>query len=405
MVNNNNKLSKCTVCGGSELTPLIDLGPQPLCDDLVPIGDSQTAPDFDTEILFCNTCYTGLQAYPLQRERLFPRNYHYRARWTRDVLDGMQGLVAETEKLYGSLKDRLVLDIGCNDGSLLNFFNQKGCETTGIEPTDAALDARENNHKIIQAYFDESSAAEYLKQGRKPDIITFTNVFAHIEDLDSLLNALKLLLKDDTVLVIENHYLVSVLKGLQFDTFYQEHPRTYSCKSFEVIAERLGLNLNYVEYPSRYGGNIRVFMSKRDEVDQSNTENLPELLNYIEQMNASMKTWHAQASKELKNLTSTGFLFAKSFPGRVSIILKLLGLDQNHIAAVYEKPGSMKVGHYVPGTRIPILSDQDMPSSTEKMSMLVLGWHIQDELVKYMREQMGFRGRLYSIMPEVRLID
>src|ERR1041384_412396 len=93
-----------------------------------------------------------------------------------------------------------------------------------------------------------------------PDVITFTNVFAHIEHLDNVLRALKRLMAEQTVVVIENHYLGAVLDGNQFDTFYHEHCRTYSYTSFVHIAESLGVRLLKVDFPSRYGGNIRVFL-------------------------------------------------------------------------------------------------------------------------------------------------
>ena len=103
-----------------------------------------------------------------------------------------------------------------------------------------------------------------VKQEGLFDVVVFTNVFAHIDDLKNLLLNTKKVLKKDGLLIIENHYLGSVLKGNQFDTFYHEHPRTYSVLSFTHIAKKLGLKLTDVKFTSRYGGNIRVFISNQD---------------------------------------------------------------------------------------------------------------------------------------------
>ena len=104
--------------------------------------------------------------------------------------------------------------------------------------------------------------AKIRQQHPRIDVITFTNVFAHIEDLPALLSALALLMGEDTILVVENHYLGAVLAKNQFDTFYHEHPRTYSLTSFVHIASSLGRAVAAVEFPSRYGGNIRVTIGK-----------------------------------------------------------------------------------------------------------------------------------------------
>jgi regulator of replication initiation timing len=93
------------------------------------------------------------------------------------------------------------------------------------------------------------------------DIIIFTNVFAHINNLAEVLKSLKILISENTIIVIENHYLGSVLEKKQFDTFYHEHPRTYSLTSFVIIAKKINLYLENFSFPKRYGGNIRVILS------------------------------------------------------------------------------------------------------------------------------------------------
>ena len=112
----------------------------------------------------------------------------------------------------------------------------------------------------FNSFLSEKLADTIVDAHGKPDFITFTNVFAHIEDLQEVLRSLKKLMSEDTVIVIENHYLGSVLDGNQFDTFYHEHPRTYSYGSFVRMASTLGTQIAGVEFPSRYGGNIRVFL-------------------------------------------------------------------------------------------------------------------------------------------------
>ena len=247
------------------LKPVLDLGRHPMCDDLVPVGNPRVCKEYPIEILFCNVCKTGHQKFQVPKEELFPKSYHYSSRFTADVLSGMSGLVDSCIAKFGSLDKRTVLDIGCNDGSLLDFFKEKNATTIGIEPTDASKDAALKGHRVYSDYLSVDLAEKILKAHGHPDIITFTNVFAHIEDLAGVLESLQVLQDKRTKIVIENHYLGAVLDGNQFDTFYHEHPRTYSYTSFKFMAKTLGIDLEAVEFPSRYGGNIRVFMGSKSQ--------------------------------------------------------------------------------------------------------------------------------------------
>ena len=370
------EISSCEVCGNKKLTSVLNLGKHPLCDDLIPFGSEEKCTEYPIEILFCNTCYTAHQRFQVEKKLLFPKNYHYRAQRTGSVLSGMSELVDSCEKRYGSLENKTVLDVGCNDGSLLNYFKAKGCRTIGIEPTGAAL---ESAHTTLNTFFDETSAKEVLKMVGQPDFITFTNVFAHIENLPALLSDLKILMGPNTVLVVENHYLGDILNRGQFDTFYHEHPRTYSLNSFRHISKTLGIKLLDVEFVSRYGGNIRAFMGNgipsEIKVDESNFEKR------FKDLAAEVNTWKKSTRKMIEDHVKVhGKLRAKAFPGRAAILIKLLDLDDSLISAVYEIKGSIKVGHYVPGTRIPILPEADLYTQDLTKPILNLAWHIPAEV-------------------------
>ena len=234
----NVEITTCEVCGARELSPVLDLGKQPLCDDLVPVGSSRQCELFPIEILYCQRCRTAHQRYQVPKVQLFPPTYHYRSRFTADVLSGMDELVASVEARLGSLADRTVLDVGCNDGSLLDKFAAKGAKTMGVEPTGAYEDALGRGHAVFNDFFSEDFARTIRRQHPRIDVITFTNVFAHIENLPALLSALALVMGEDTMLVVENHYLGAVLAKNQFDTFYHEHPRTYSLTSFAAYRQQ-----------------------------------------------------------------------------------------------------------------------------------------------------------------------
>lgn len=398
----------CEVCSGTRLKSVLDLGMHPLCDDLVSVGEDRSCKEYPIRISFCKDCFTAHQICTVPKADLFPATYHYRSRMTGDVLAGMQDFVEYTEKFAGNLSGCKILDIGCNDGSLLSFFSSKKAITYGIEPTNAIDDADSTQHNLHKAFFDGPSTQLLLKEYGKFDIIVLTNVFAHIEDLPGLIANISLLMHDNSLLVIENHYLGSVLDRNQFDTFYHEHPRTYSLKSFEIIASRLQRSVLNACFPSRYGGNIRVVIGPEEK--RNLTEWDSEVYSIYQReadfdkqftsMNHFIDRWKQSKRTEILAACDEagGPIEAKAFPGRAAILIKLLNLTENEISCVYEKPGSPKIGHFVPGTKIPIRSDELLFKHIQELPLILnLAWHISREIDSYLRG-VGFKGKLLSIL-------
>ena len=125
-------IKKCEVCNNSKLKKVLDLGKHPLCDDLIPLDSKKINKFYKIQILFCPKCFTAHQKYQVKKKILFPKKYHYRARFTKDVTNGLKDLVNDTKKFKGKLKNMTVLDIGCNDGTLLNFLKKKVAKHSGL---------------------------------------------------------------------------------------------------------------------------------------------------------------------------------------------------------------------------------------------------------------------------------
>jgi len=399
------EIQKCEVCGNLDLKEVLDLGLHPMCDDLVHQTDNRICKEYPIVINFCSRCYTAHQKYQIPKTELFPKSYHYRSRFTADVLNGMKTLIQDCKRYIPDFNKKKVIDIGCNDGSLLDFFKQEGAITAGIEPTNAGLEAMDKGHYIFNDFLSIDSAKKMVEERGQFDVITFTNVFAHIENLEEVIDALKIIKKKSTIIIIENHYLGSVLDRNQFDTFYHEHPRTYSYTSFLYIAKSLELDIINVEFPSRYGGNIRVIIGDKHLYPEVNFDanELAENESYFEErfkkIREEIVLWKEKKTNQLKNLVQKyGPLKAKAFPGRAAILVKLLNLDNSIISSTYEKPGSMKIGNYIPGTRIIILSDDELFKTLESENVIVnLAWHISDEIETYLRSN-GFKGEIVNIL-------
>ena len=202
----------CEVCGSKNLKSALNLGLSPLCDDLIKFGSKRKSKLYKIQIYTCAVCITAFQKYNVNKKKLFPNTYHYRARFTEDVIDGFNEILNKSLFLLSSLKNKNILDIGCNDGSLLNLFKAYKANTIGVEPTGASKDAIKSGHKIYSEYFSSKTVKKIKNKFKTIDLIIFTNVFAHIENLNQLLNNLKKLVTKKTRIIIENHYIGSVIK-------------------------------------------------------------------------------------------------------------------------------------------------------------------------------------------------
>ena len=125
---------KCAVCETLLEGPVLNLGNHPLCDDLIPLNSDFCCEEFPIAVQLCTNCLTANQLHHVDKTLLFPKTYHYRARFTKDVLDGMENLAQEViTKVDAKALDSYVLDVGCNDGSLLNCFHDLGLKTLGVD--------------------------------------------------------------------------------------------------------------------------------------------------------------------------------------------------------------------------------------------------------------------------------
>ena len=310
-----------------------------------------------------------------------------------------------TSKIKNDKKEKIVVDVGCNDGTLLNYFLKKKFVTYGIEPTNAYKDANKK-HKIYNSVFHENILRQILRKHRRIDIMTFTNVFAHIPDFDYVLKVLRANSEKIDYLVIENHYLGAILKLNQFDTFYQEHPRTYSLHSFVNIANKINMKVYDVSFPERYGGNIRVILSKKESKKAHVKKILfkeKKFISHFNQLKKNIIKWKKNKLIELNKIRKKNYIFAKAFPGRASILLNLLKANNELITFIFEQNISKKIFSFAPGTNIKIYPDRMLKNflkSKTNVVFLNLAWHIYPEIKKYLRTKMKIKNKIINVIEQ-----
>ena len=402
----------CQVCGHAPLDDVLSLGYMPPVNQMVPIGQvPHQQPWFPTNLMHCRNCdlvQLGLAVDPVI---IFPPEYPYTSGTTKLLRDNFADLHREAAAMLGLGKDDLVIDIGSNDGTLLSNFKNGGHRVLGIEPTDVGAMAIERGIPTIKRYFGPDVAREVKREHGPASVVTAANCFAHIEDVHAIVDAIGELLKPGGVFISESHYLVGLLDTLQYDTVYHEHLRYYSLTSLKHLLEMHDLEVFHARPIPSHGGSIRVYAAKRgthtaqDSVSRmvSAEPRGEAMVKRLGSFRRDVVLSKLRLLSMLRDLKEKGARIAGiSAPSRASTLVNYVGLDEGIIDYVCEIPGSLKIGKFMPGTRIPVV-DEARLFSDQPDCAVIFSWHIADELAPKLKTK-GFRGQLISPLPMPRFL-
>lgn len=393
-------LRHCQICGSDDLQLCIDLGHQPLCDAL--LNEEQlNEPEvfYPLRLMQCKQCTLAQLDYVVNKTEVYPQDYPYRAGISWPVVAAHKAMAEDLVARYGK---GLCVDVGCNDGTLLSMFQLQGCTVLGFEPTNVAAIANEAGVPTVQAFFTEDEAKHCTN---KAHIITFTNVFAHMADLGEVMRGVCRLLDKDGVLVIENHYLLDIIQGVQFDSIYHEHVRTYTLQSLANLFGQYGLEIFHAERVERYGGNIRVHVAWKGSRPVDGTV-MEMRLTEVEAGITDRHTWQVfrnriDYARECFRyfVCENGPLVACSAPGRASTLLNYFGVSAKDIRYTGELEGSLKLGKYLPGCHIPVLTNKRFLEN-EPSNIVLLAWHYGKEIARRLKRE-GVHSRLWVPLPRM----
>ena len=402
-------INHCQICGNKDIKTVLDLGYQPLADDLKDTKSTNAGTTFfPIEIGFCKKCILLQNNYIVDDKSLYTKNYHYRPGITKDVVNNFQSMSQKLTKLYDLNLESIVADIGCNDGSLLKQFRKLGItKTVGIEPTDTIKYAKPKI-KTVQDFMNISSSKKALKFYGKADLITTTNVFAHTNNLKTFILGVKKLIKKNGIFVIENHYLGAILKKKQFDSFYHEHLRTYSLLSLVRLMKYYGFRIINAYTTDRYGGNIQAHFSLGN---LKKSHNVNKILDKEVKDKLNKEMTYKKLKKDIENIDYQISTFinqnkhkkivAKAFPARASILVHRFSSIKNNISFVAEQPSSLKLNKYVPGTNIKIISSEKLKTFKPDI-MIILAWHLFDTIHKKWKAKLK-KTKFVKILPQFKV--
>ncbi len=402
-------ITKCQISNSKKLESLIFLGYLPPVNTLRKIGSTpEEEISFPAELLYCNKSKLAQLGCIVNKEILFPYSYPYTSSTTKILRDNFANLYKDTKKIISLNKNDLILDIGSNDGNLLSNFKSNH-KVLGVTPEKIGKLAIKRGIPTIIDYFNDKVSSKIIKKYGKAKIITATNVFAHIDNINKIVRSILKTLKNDGIFISESHYLLPLIKTIQYDTIYHEHLRYYSLESLNYLFKKHNLEIIDTKEIPTHGGSIRVFAARKGVYKVSNNvkkqlQKEKKYLNKKSFVNFKKKVVASKINlfniiKKIKNRNKK--IFGVGAPSRASTLINYLGLDQDIIDCVLEINGSYKIGNYIPGTKIPILNENILLK--EKPDFLILfSWHIKNELKKNLKKK-GFKGKFIIPLPTPKI--
>ena len=409
MRKNSTTISRCQVSGKSDLKTIISLGYLPPVNKMQKVGKKkEESIFFPVDLVYSKTSKLVQLNNLVDKSILFPKEYPYTSSTTKILRENFKELYKECCKLINLNSDDLIIDIGSNDGNLLNNFKNNH-KVLGVTPENIGKVAIKKGIKTLIKYFDKKTSSHILKKFGKAKIITATNVFAHIENVNNLMQNILKILKTDGIFITESHYLVSLIKDLQYDTIYHEHLRYYSLSSLKYLLEKYNLSIFHAKKIPTHGGSIRVYAARKGKFKTLNSvkQILDEEKKFLNWKN--FNKFRSDVVKSKLNLYKILINIVKSkqkiygigAPSRASTLINYLGLTNEILQYVCEVDGSYKIGNYMPGTNIPIISEKKLYSDQPEYALL-LSWHISKELIANLKKK-GFKGKFIIPLPSPRI--
>jgi SAM-dependent methyltransferase len=396
----------CQVCGLGKFISVLDMGMLPLVNDLPAADQFNVDRCHELSIIQCENCsLVQLSSFPSMSE-IFPDEYPYLSGLTPPLLENFSQQADSVSKFFDGRPMR-VLDIGSNDGSLLSFYKAKGNRVLGIEPTNAADVANSLDVLTIKDYFNIESTKHAIQILENADVVTATNVFAHIPQPVEIVENISRILSHEGIFISENHYFPDLVRSLQIDTIYHEHLRYYTLHSILFLLKKVGFIVFRVERISSHGGSIRVW-SCREGVHQIE-DSVPEMLilerdsgyidgSYVDALQVAVRNWRIDLRSKIDDIIrSGGCIVGVGAPSRAVTLLTYLGLNRDDIRCIVEKGGSKKIGKRIPSTKIPIVDEMEL-SELNPTHLLILSWHIKNSLIPILKRK-GYQGLFIVPLP------
>ncbi len=406
------RLTKCRVCGRADFTKYLSLGALPLANNLITPGQIHSEEKFPLEVLFCNPCAFSQLSIVVNPDIMF-RNYVYRSSISRIFSEHCADIAHELEGCPLAGGD-LVLDIASNDGCMLKEFKAIGCRVLGVDPAiNLAKIASAQGIETIPEYWSPQLASELEKKHGKAKVVIAVNVFAHIDDLHSMVEGVKKILAPNGYFIIESPHLQSLIEHTEFDTIYHEHLSYLLVKPLAGLMLEHGMRIAKVKKSDIHGGSIRMYIEHEGAKDTSDGSVEEAVLG---EQNAGLHragTYLSFGKKVdgikngLRSLLSklraggkTISAFGASAKGNT--LLNYCGITAKEIDCIFDDTPE-KQGKLYPGVHIPIVAGSQLMQKQPDY-LLLLAWNFSAEIMQKTKDYKAAGGKYILPIPRVKIV-
>jgi hypothetical protein len=404
--------SNCRFCNTKLHHTLVDLGMSPLCESYLTYEKAnQMERFFPLRVYVCHKCFLVQLEQYVSRAELFSE-YAYFSSYSDSWLDHAERYTDMIVGRFGLGPQSAVIELGSNDGYLLQYFLQRSIKAIGVEPaTNVAAAAEKKGVHTITKFFGRKVARQLARQYGNMDLMIGNNVLAQVPDLSDFVTGMKVMLKPDGVITMEFPHLMRLMNENQFDTIYHEHFSYFSFMTVEKVFTRHGLALFDVEELASHGGSLRIY-AQHSEFKKRPTENrITEIRTRELQAGFDrIETYghFGEQVKETKRQLLEFMISAKrngnlivgyGAPGKGNTLLNYCGIRDDFIDYTVDR-NTYKQGKLLPGTHIPILHP-DKIRETKPDYLLILPWNLKDEIMAQMSYIREWGGRFVVPIPRV----
>jgi len=404
---------QCRSCGGERGALILDLGVQPLANNLLRPQDlAQAEPRFPLRLAVCQSCWL-LQITDLVPPVTLFSEYLYFSSFSEAMLQHARQAAQRYRREFGLDSRSFVVEIASNDGYLLQNFVAAGIPCLGIEPaTNIAKVARDKGIETLEAFFGLALARRLAGEGRQADLLLGNNVFAHAPDTNDFVAGLAALLKPAGRVVLEFPYAVDLIEHTEFDTIYHEHVFYFTLTALRPLFGRHGLDIFRVERLPIHGGSLRLFAAHRGAcpVEESVTTLLAEeqrkgvdSVRYYEGFARQVLDIKANLRALLVRLKQAGHrLAAYGASAKGSTLLNFVGLGTETLDFVADR-STYKQGRLTPGMHLPIVPAEELARRRPDYTLL-LTWNFADEILAQQSAYRQAGGKFIIPIPVVRIV-
>lgn len=377
----------CAICDNSHLTDVINFGNVPLAGHFPKnLEELNAERKYNLSLLFCENCGL-LQTNSIVDSDFLFRDYRYLS--SIGLSKHFSDVSNLYKKKYGLNKDSKVLEIGSNDGVLLEPFDKLHIPAIGFEPSyNVSEIAKKKGCNVINDYFNENNVKKYLDSNTF-DLVVANNCFAHIDDIKAIVRGVKLALKDDAFFVIEVHYLRNLIEENQYDFVYHEHLYYYSLISLNSLFTKHGMSIvDFDEIPI-HSGSLRVYIQNKENVIIEKVKNRLQLelssgmgsLAYYKHFAKNVFNHITNLKNDLQQLKQQGAsIVGYGASGRANMLFNMCQLTTEVIDFVVDDSPE-RCDRFIPGVHVPIVS-YDVLIETNPDYVVIFAWNYAEMIMK-----------------------